>query len=52
MEAYEAPTITVIGSVATVTQGAKPGIHFDFPGAASDNRYPQPNTGVPGTYTS
>jgi len=32
-ESYEAPQITVLGDITDMTQ-AKPGIYFDFPGAA------------------
>lgn len=44
---YEAPTVTVLGTVSDLTQ-AKPGIFFDFPGASEGNKAVPP-PGAPGT---
>jgi hypothetical protein len=46
-ETYEAPQITVLGDITDMTQ-AKPGIYFDFPGAAEGNPS-VPAPGAPGT---
>ncbi len=46
-EDYEAPQITVLGDITDMTQ-AKPGIYFDFPGAAEGNTT-KPAPGAPGT---
>ena len=50
-ESYEAPQITVLGEITDMTQAAKPGIYFDFPGSAEGNKNP-PAPGQPGTGTS
>lgn len=47
---YEAPRIDVVGDFADLTQ-AKPGIYFDYPGAAEGDSKP-PAPGAPGTGTS
>lgn len=46
--AYESPQINVVGNIADITQGTKPGIYFDFPGSSRRvNAPPPPST--PGT---
>jgi hypothetical protein len=50
-KSYEAPNIKVLGGLSDLTQMAKPGIYFDFPGSAEGNTAP-PATGSPGTGTS
>lgn len=47
-ESYEAPQITVLGEITDMTQAAKPGIYFDFPGSAEGNKNP-PAPDAPGT---
>jgi hypothetical protein len=47
-KSYEAPSIKVLGGVADLTQMAKPGIYFDFPGSAEGSTVP-PAPGAPGT---
>jgi hypothetical protein len=49
-ENYEAPTVTVLGTVSDLTQG-KPGVWFDFPHSAEGNNH-EPANGATGTGTS
>jgi hypothetical protein len=50
-EAYEAPTIRVLGEVTDLTQMSKPGIYFDHRFSSEGNSNP-PKPGAPGTGTS
>jgi hypothetical protein len=45
---YESPEINVVGNITEITQGAKPGIYFDFPGSSRRVSTPPPPS-TPGT---